>query len=511
MCLRAKRASRDRAFLTQSTSIVRLAQQLAVTGDTGAFLRQVVEFARENFEADAAILLRYEPADDALSVLAHVGATLSGWGRMEKLTDQAMLTIKQHNVVLSADVDSGDCYAYVPLIVSNRPRGVLCLRRLAGPWFREKSVGLLEIFATHMGLSMETVHLNEKASEQVYELVDIVNTGQPFSTAAGWGRIADQILQGIGRLTDAEVCVVLIANGSSKLFRTSPVLPENSDIHQAIQSKLSGILERPTALNRPTNVLRPGNDVGRRLASFVCAPLAAGQKHYGVVGAFSSRPNCFTTEVARRLSTLAGRAAAAMESGSTLESISSMYREAIEMIANLVDARYAYSYGHSRQVRTYAGELAEALRLPSEEVLRIEDGSLLHDIGKLCIPATVLNKPGSLTRDEFEIVTSHPIYGARMLRDAPHLADLVPIVRHHHEHYNGSGYPDGLKGEAIPLGARIVGLCDVFDALVSHRIYRSALDFKEARNIIAEGAGTQFDPELTDLFLSLPLEKLTHH
>ncbi len=182
-----------------------------------------------------------------------------------------------------------------------------------------------------------------------------------------------------------------------------------------------------------------------------------------------------------------------------------------EVLGQAVDSRYAYSLGHSSQVRTYAGELARALSLESSEVYRIEDGALLHDIGKICIPDALLNKPSALSVDEFEIIASHPVCGANMFSDAPHLQDIVPIVRHHHENYDGSGYPDGLKGEDIPLGARIVGLGDVFDALVSHRIYRPALNFQEAREVIEKRSGSQFDPELAPVFLSLQLESLVEH
>ena len=506
--LRAKRANRDRTFLTQSTSLVQLAQVLASSADASAFPRRAVDLARENFDADAAVLLSCESSGGPLSILAHSGSVLSGWGRSEKFTEQGLLAIRQRNVVLSAEVDSGDCYAYVPLIVSNRPRGALCLRRVGGPWFHEKSIELLEIFAAHLALSLESVYLHETASQKVYELEDIITGRQSFSLNADLERAAGQLLEGVGRLIRAEICAILLTTGGKEVFRTAPVVSAGSPLHLAIRSKLSGVLNRPDGAAK---ALPLSSETGPPFASFVCAPLAIGQSRYGVVAAFSSKPECFSAEDARKLATLAVQAVAAMENASKLELVSSMYRETIEMIANLVDARYAYSYGHSRQVRTYAGELARVLGLPCEDVFRIEDGALLHDIGKLCVPATVLNKATPLTPDEFEIVTSHPVYGATMFRNAPHLSDLVPVVRYHHERYDGKGYPDGLKAEEIPLSARLVAVCDVFDALISHRIYRPALDFKEARSIVADGAGKQFDPELTALFLSLPLEKLVEH
>jgi putative nucleotidyltransferase with HDIG domain len=230
-----------------------------------------------------------------------------------------------------------------------------------------------------------------------------------------------------------------------------------------------------------------------------------------VLGVFSDRPDAFSVEHVRKLMTLSENAVVAMQDASAMSRAAAMYHETIEMVANAIDARCAFHKGHSAHVRAYSGELARALGLPSAQVYRIEDGALLHDIGKVAVPESVLNKPTKLTPAEFEIVAAHPLHGAKMFANSRHLEDIVSIVHHHHEHYDGMGYPDRLEGKEIPLGARIVALGDVFDALVSHRVYRQALDFDTARAAIAATAGAHFDPEIAEVFLSLPLEEIIEH
>jgi len=161
--------------------------------------------------------------------------------------------------------------------------------------------------------------------------------------------------------------------------------------------------------------------------------------------------------------------------------------------------------------RAYASELARAMSVASKDIFAIEDAALLHDVGKICVPDVLLSKPGPLTVEEAGIVAAHPVIGAGMFARTIHLRELAPIVRHHHERFDGQGYPDRLAGEAIPLGARIVAVCDIFDALVSHRVYRPAMDFAAARNKMAEWSGSRRDPALVSAFLDLALEKMTEH
>jgi HD-GYP domain-containing protein (c-di-GMP phosphodiesterase class II) len=169
----------------------------------------------------------------------------------------------------------------------------------------------------------------------------------------------------------------------------------------------------------------------------------------------------------------------------------------LAQIAAVLDAEDPYLAGHSRRVARYAAMTARKMHLSHDEITRIEAAAVMHDVGKLRISRGVLQKPGKLTDDEFIEMKCHAAEGARMIDDP----ELAAIVRHHHERFDGSGYPDGLKGDEIPLGARIIAVVDTFDAITSARPYHSATPHKKALDIIEAKAGSQFDPDAARAFI----------
>ena len=178
--------------------------------------------------------------------------------------------------------------------------------------------------------------------------------------------------------------------------------------------------------------------------------------------------------------------------------------EMVTSIAGAIDAKDPYTKGHSTSVSRYAEALARSVNLPEHEVERIKIGALLHDVGKIGIPENVLKKPGKLTDEEWEIMKQHPKIGAeKVIAPNEALRDLIPIVKYHHERLDGKGYPEHLKGDEIPLEARIVSIADAYHALVSDRPYRKGLPIETACAILKEGAGTQWDPDLVRQFISI--------
>lgn len=175
----------------------------------------------------------------------------------------------------------------------------------------------------------------------------------------------------------------------------------------------------------------------------------------------------------------------------------------IYALAATVDAKDHYTYGHSRKVSDYSVAMAEALDLPQDRIATIRAASLLHDIGKVGIPDSILSKEGPLTDEEWEPVKIHPKLGVEILRHIIDLVNCLPSILHHHEHYNGRGYPSGLKGDSIPLEGRILAIADAYDAMTSPRPYRKQLPAQSALEELRRCAGTQFDPKLVELFCTL--------
>ncbi|MEI6666919.1 MAG: HD domain-containing phosphohydrolase [Acidobacteriota bacterium] len=187
-----------------------------------------------------------------------------------------------------------------------------------------------------------------------------------------------------------------------------------------------------------------------------------------------------------------------------LAEVNRLYLKVVESLAMAVDVKDQVTHGHVCRVQTYALQLATSLRVDDQKQLQaIEAAALLHDVGKLAIPEHILNKPGKLTVDEFERMKQHAPLGADMLSSVDFPYPVVPIVRHHHENWDGTGYPDGLRGEAIPVGARILSVVDCYDALRSHRPYRRALSPDRALQIISERRGTMYDPTVVEAFAGM--------
>ncbi len=173
--------------------------------------------------------------------------------------------------------------------------------------------------------------------------------------------------------------------------------------------------------------------------------------------------------------------------------------QVIFSLAAAVEAKDAYTGPHTQRVGTAAQRVGELLGLEEAERETLLQGGLVHDIGKIGIPDSVLLKPGRLSAEETATMRQHPVIGAEIVKPLASAADLIPIIRHHHEQYDGSGYPDGLAGEEIPLNARIVAVCDAYDALTSDRPYRTGRSHSEAMAVLRLGAGRQWDPELVEL------------
>jgi len=176
---------------------------------------------------------------------------------------------------------------------------------------------------------------------------------------------------------------------------------------------------------------------------------------------------------------------------------------AVYALASTVEARDPYVYGHSRKVNTYAVALAEAIGFPPDEVSKVSTAALLHDIGKIGISDKVLKKKGKLNEEDWRAIKAHPRLGANIVSNIPSLVPCVSSILYHHERWDGGGYPEGLKGEQIPIDARILAIADSFEAMTSARPYRPALSLEEVLRELRQGAGGQFDPKLVEVFIGI--------
>ncbi|MGA1985485.1 MAG: HD domain-containing phosphohydrolase [Candidatus Sulfotelmatobacter sp.] len=187
-----------------------------------------------------------------------------------------------------------------------------------------------------------------------------------------------------------------------------------------------------------------------------------------------------------------------------MASLERSYDITLEALGDALDLKDRETEGHSKRVTAFTIAIARAMGLPRDQINTIARGAFLHDIGKMAIPDKILNKPGKLEPHEFDIMREHAFHGYQIVKKIPFLAEAAEIVFSHQEKFDGTGYPRGLKGEQIPLGARIFSVADTLDAITSDRIYRPAQTLQAAREEIAKWAGRQFDPEVVKVFLEMP-------
>ncbi len=240
------------------------------------------------------------------------------------------------------------------------------------------------------------------------------------------------------------------------------------------------------------------------LRSILCVPLKVKDELIGVIYADNRvREGIFTENHRFLLSAFANQAAAALENAQLFNDLSMSYEQTLEALVTALDARERETEQHTRRVVLYSMALAKKTGLSDEELIEIRRGALMHDIGKIWVPDAILQKPGPLTEEEWVVMRRHPEEGLRILQGIIFFEGAVDIVGSSHEHYDGSGYPRGLVGDQIPLGARIFAVADAFDAITSDRVYRKAQPFKAAYEEIMRCRGTQFAPKVVDAFRSI--------
>ena len=210
----------------------------------------------------------------------------------------------------------------------------------------------------------------------------------------------------------------------------------------------------------------------------------------------------FTPEKLRLARSIGDQTASALRRAQLFDELDRAYVETVLSLANAVEAKDSYTGDHVQNVAHMALEVGRELGLKGAELEALRFGAILHDIGKIGIPDAILKKPAKLTAEEWSIMRQHPVIGERILAPIQHLQDAAKLVRHHHERYDGKGYPDGLCGEEVPLAARILTVVDSYSAIIDRRIYKPARSHEEAVAELRRNASTQFDPHIVEIFLA---------
>jgi putative nucleotidyltransferase with HDIG domain len=236
--------------------------------------------------------------------------------------------------------------------------------------------------------------------------------------------------------------------------------------------------------------------------SALSVPLVSKEHIIGVLNLRRmSSATSFTQQNMSVVTAFASQLAMAIENAQLYSDLEGYFLGTITALAAAVDAKDPYTFGHSSEVTDATLAIAEEMGLDDKETETLRMAAILHDIGKIGIDGAILNKEGPLDEEERASINRHPIIGANILSSLDFLEDVVPIVLHHHERFDGTGYPDGIAGESIPLGARIITVADSYDAMTSDRTYRRAMPVAKALGELTSNVGSQFDPDVVAAFL----------
>ena len=285
-----------------------------------------------------------------------------------------------------------------------------------------------------------------------------------------------------------------------------------TDLREKHLEKLSSMLMKE---NRPVLVV-PGLPMpegfeeipGTKEYSSIYMPLTVRGKGIGILSlSRAGAEHPFSLPDVELVSVLGGQAAAAIENARLYEKLEQSYLSTIVTLSGIAEAKDFYTDKHMKDIAEYSVDIARKLGLSEADVENIRMAALLHDLGKITVPDDILKKPGRLSAEEMEVIRKHPAHGAKMIESIEPMKDAREIIRHHHEYYDGSGYPDGLRGEDIPLGARIIGVADAFDAMTSNRPYRKALPMDKVIKELKDFSGIQFDPDIVKVLILILREK----
>lgn len=367
----------------------------------------------------------------------------------------------------------------------------------------------------------EIMHAVKRADEKFKEMVEGIQLKETtslydMSEAISSGSKLNEIfrigINAISREVDADAIALYLKNEKNRLFELK-IRGFKSKNEKWSRGFIKSIDEDSVNKFFKDNraVLMYGKDISRPeifiakgsvLVSIIAIPLRINNKIIGVLNAYSFTKGHFFTEGQKKsLLIFSNSIAAAVETTRLYDNLQQTFKETMLGLAAALEARDKYTKGHSYKVSEYSQIIAEGLGLAQNEISLICQAAKLHDIGKIGIDNSALNKPEKLNKEEHNKFKNHIIIGKQIIQPISFLSEAIPLIYYHHEFFNGSGYPEGKKGEDIPLGARILQVADAFDAMTSDRPYRKALSHEAAISELKRFSGTQFDPVITEVFI----------
>lgn len=518
------------------STLYKVGSSVSKTLNISKLFDTILQQVQEVMDVENCSLMAYDTLSETLTLDAAIGLPSNMVGQIQVPMGEGIAgwVAKNKQPVLLKDVSKDARFANhqgrmdyktrsvlsVPILHQNELLGVLNVNnKRTGEAFFEDDLNLLLGISGQISQAIANASLHERTDMQVAELSLIQELGKAINSSLDLDSVLNYFIDMTTRITDSDRATLMLYNDvTGELYVEVSRGFDESGIKDIRLKIGEGVAGRAAEMRRPLKVDNTGKcddykelpKISRKSdLTLISAPLVNKDNLVGVINCerVLTKKGPFTIENLDLLETLASQASIAVENARLYHNLLNVYLETIRSLAAAIDAKDSYTHGHSRRVTDLSVGLALELGLSRTEVDTIRHASLLHDVGKIGISEQILLKPGKLTDDEFETIKSHPHIGAGILNSIEFLKKVCEIIKHHHERYDGRGYPSNLKGTDIPLGSRIVCVADSFDAITSCRPYRKPLTFDEATEEVVRCSGNQFDPDVVAAFVSLRTSK----
>jgi diguanylate cyclase (GGDEF)-like protein len=394
----------------------------------------------------------------------------------------------------------------VSLTYGTRVVGVIVISKLGLNQFDEDDMRLLEVLAGHAAVALENAGLYESARREAERATALLEFSRQLSSAEGMDAVVDRIVELSARTLGSPRASVWFQEASRGEIRVRAThgysdldrerLARMHFDHETAEAFFS-VKEPFVVTDEQREAMTGASDKMRK--PFAVAPLTLDGGRLGCIAVAASEDSDFTERQLRLLAGVAHQAKLALTNAGNFRSLEKTFLETVEALANALEANDEYTSSHARWITDLSLKVGGGLGLDTRALKRLELGALFHDIGKIGIPEAILSKPGPLTAEERKLVEKHPELGERIIAPIDRLEEVRPIVRHCHERFDGTGYPDRKSAEDIPIESRIILVCDAYHAMTTDRPYRKRLPREEALRRLDEGAGTQFDPDVVEV------------
>ena len=430
------------------------------------------------------------------------------------LVDNAMEC--DYAVTIPGTDDVDETIIAAPLHYGTRVTGAVVVSKLGVGAFDEDDVRLLEVLGGHASVALENARLYQAErleAKRARASLEISNALLDFSRRLALAESLDEVLQRAvdlaARLLEKPRSSVWLQDRAGEDLAARALhgfKPRDAAVLKSIavpdeQARATLEADEPFELQAAQFPTDLSPELGR--GRIAVAPLRLDGERLGCIVVRDGRDESgFDERSMRLLAGVAHQVTLAVANAQSFESLERTFLSTVEALANALEANDEYTSSHARWITDMALHVGGKLGMDAKALKRLELGALFHDIGKIGIPEAILSKPGPLSDEEWKVVRLHPELGARILAPIERLEQVCDIVRHCHEHWDGSGYPNGFAGEEIPLESRVILVCDAYHAMTTDRPYRSRLPVDEACRRLREAAGTQFDPQVVEVFLA---------